>query len=141
MIQAKELRLNNWVYEEVLGNVRVSAVLSDMIAVVAKNMKQDRTIEDKEYSINLLNVKPIRLTTGVLANAGFKQAFSSFHDNVHIYNMKKDGFEIQYHSELQDGLIISAPKSDEGFIVHCPFVHQLQSLYFCLQGRELTIKL
>jgi len=141
MIQANSLRLGNWVEEEVLGRVRIVAILSDTVAVVGKGMKMDRAIEDREFSLNLSNIKPVPLTPEILEKCGFKTAYTSFHDGTHIANLKKDGFELQYDSRIQDGIIVSPPKIDDGFVVHCRFVHQLQNLYFSLQGQELTINL
>lgn len=140
MIQANELRIGDWVNEEVLGNVRVSAVLSDTVAVLAKSMKVDRTIEDKEFSMNLSNINPIPLTPEILERAGFvktehKLPLLTYYDyrlGNCVASVIPSGIEIEFC-----GLDIE----ERTYITKVNHIHQLQNLYFALTGTELTIKL
>lgn len=140
-MNTSELRLGNLVNEEVLGWVKVSAILSNTVVVLAKVLVETGAIVDREYSMHISNIKPISLTIELLQKVGFKSAYSSFHDNVHILNLKKDGFELQYHSGVQDGILVSPPQCEDAQVVHCPYLHQLQNLYYVLQGSELPINL
>jgi len=136
MILANELRLGNWVEEEVLGRVRIVAILSDTVAVVGKGMKMDRAIEDREFSLNLSNIKPVPLTPEILEKCGFEK--------------QEDG-DGGYYRELLSGngfLFVEGDKKGytDVFIdlsehLRVRYVHQLQNLYFALTGEELTINL
>jgi hypothetical protein len=139
MIKKEELRLGNKIMFDNLNKrhpqqriVEVKELLEKEVVVI------DPVGLDLKLFYNSENVKPIRITPDILRKCGFKDAYTSFHDGVHIANLKKDGFELQYHSEIQDGIVVSAPQSDDGFVAHCPYLHNLQNLFFVLQGQELN---
>jgi hypothetical protein len=128
MIKANELRLDNWVSEEVLGRVRVSAILPNIVEVVGKNMKTDGTIEDREYSISPANINPISLTPEILEACGFETDGRGWKKKENIF------LQIQEHGQWVNGKPVSdikyiLYKGGAGAITQIQFVHQLQNLW------------
>lgn len=118
MIEAKELRIGNWVYQGLrYGDCEASSY-------EIYNLSLGGTSEYyKEW-------KPIPLTEDWLLNFGLKL-------DKHI-----NGYDILvYFGDKRFWLnIAECPNESAGFHVELKHVHQLQNLYFALIGEELTIK-
>lgn len=120
MINARELRIGNWVnitLQGVNGDIKVSEIDSGGI------MHEGWVIgSDKIY--------PVELTKEWLLRFGFEK----YPDNSFLLNekilMQKDG---SFH--------IGNDETDEPFHINYPilYVHQLQNLHFAVYGEELQL--
>lgn len=125
MIDAKELRIGNWVSYEVEGETKISQVIpSDFIAL--------------GFDFNIFN--PIPLTPELLEKAGFT---SRFLGNYHIASLKNSHGCIRVE---KDSMQVTIEIGDLGgntetSIPHIKYLHQLQNLIFALTGQELEITL
>lgn len=130
-LKAEELRIGNFVVEEVLGNVPVVGIEENSIWVGVKNMDITRMVTDQKYHISLIEIKPILLTRDLLVDCGFSPR-------------RKDGCFLKipntnltfYYNEG----VISIEDNDwlEEKLQNINHLHQLQNLYFALTGEELT---
>lgn len=131
MIDAKELRIGNWVIDRytLSGDERFTQVVS------LYHWKGNGSINastDTDYY-------PIPLTTEILLGAGFeeknKNSWFPYWQIEHTRIIVKYTFKISTMGEDEWRWI-------EGN-VNIPFyyVHQLQNLYFCITGTELNINL
>lgn len=128
MIQARELRLGNWVKRD------SGATSPDIVCQVNFDTFDVMPWDGIDGEIESLN--PILLTPDILIAAGFEKM--------------EDG-DGGYYGELLSSngfLFIEGDKNGycDVFIdmwehLRVRYVHQLQNLYFCLTGTELTIKL
>ncbi len=116
MIQANELRIGNWVYDNVLnGYVQFKSFFGLCNAET----------KPEQYS-------PIPLTSDILDKCGFVKEYD-------VYS--KSAFEI---ANVTDGngnksfVLLNGKNPASVCFYH---LHQLQNLYFALTGEELTIKL
>jgi len=132
MIDTKELRIGNI--------VEFAEPLFDT------GFKQVTSIGHHINQIHPSYIKPIPLTEEWLFKAGFEK----FGFNELIFkNITDDAFYIGIDKtgDTNDGVIfvLSDQTEKDGEIVtknylpHIKYVHQLQNLYFCLTGEELTI--
>lgn len=131
MIQAKELRIRNWI-----------AIPESGIQAVVK------TIDEKRFAIHIDNIdlspgenvfeyssaEPIQLTPEILKKCGFEKTDDVFH----LLKIKGMGV-IQWGDDGSIGV----GDSDDKFLFAsnknvCKYLHQLQNLYFALTGEELT---
>lgn len=113
MIQANELRIGNWVYQNQRNDfVRIDG--GDIWNI------QSNIITEKD-------IKPIPLTPEILEKAGFKESLIS---KDYIYK----GFMMLHKTE---GYMCSP----FDFMKKVTYVHELQNLYFALTGEELNIEL
>jgi hypothetical protein len=126
-INARELRLGNWVEDEDESHLRFQVThieqgigfVSDMIFINGR----------AEHGII-----PIPLTHEILEKAGFEmyQETKYVHRYTHLAN-SKIGYEYE--------------KGEPGratyfnHYINCKYLHQLQNLYYCLTGKELEITL
>ena len=122
-MEASELMIGNWVYDEVFG---------------AKNFPHQVGGRDFD-SADIF--KPIPLTEGWLIKFGFeKDAGGQFILNLNYKHlngrlMYSDFCTMSVFSDFSDGR-----KEDYTFQRDIVYVHQLQNLYFDLTGKELKIK-
>jgi hypothetical protein len=134
MIDAKELRIGNLVYDNEVGHKGDFKVTSgDIVYIQEKGL-------DTDYSF-------IKLTEEWLLKFGFEKV---------VFDSEETGYGIEYHLKIKDGFLvycddfsigIYGSESDyEGNSLamippheNCNHVHQLQNLYFALTGEELTI--
>lgn len=123
MIEAKELRTENW--------VNVDGEELKVKEIHERGLRLERGIG---CLYNL--VKPIPLTEEWLIKFGFED---NGRDSYGVHLFEKDGFEIArpYRSKtyLCENITINGVS---GFDIK--HVHSLQNLYFALTGEELTIK-
>jgi hypothetical protein len=121
-MEAKELRIGNYVTEEVLGKCEVYEIHYDTVWVLVNNI----TIEGKEntrsFHLIINHLNPIPLTEEWLLKFGFENPLSSIFLN-------KSGWIISYEQH-----------SFRWQTTPLEYVHQLQNLYFALTNDELDIK-
>jgi hypothetical protein len=121
MIKANELRLGNWVHQDV-EDAQVKALAKDDIVI-------------EGYAAKGAAYDPIPLTEDWLLKFGFEKKMGSWELNFrHLI--------VDVHLERKT-LSIDSTGTFEYFIcwpIDMSFVHQLQNVYFALTGEELTIK-
>lgn len=127
MITATEIRIGNAIWDDVAGKVRFVT---------------HRIISDIASSAEPLPYSPIPLNAEWLVKFGFVESKS--------YDSKQRNFKKEGFNQLADygGQIIILPEGGFASVscgyyenqIDCPYVHQLQNLYFALTGEELTIK-
>lgn len=135
MIQAKELRIGNWVINRERYWSGKSTQFRDFDANVLEifedKLKINVDMEYQDYSC----IHPIPLTKDILLKCGFKDR-ASF--NEVIFESAFTHYSIilmneKYHLHCED--------EDEHFNFRIESLHQLQNLYFALTGKELEVEL
>lgn len=124
MIDAKELRVNNWV--ERLDGSQFQITPQDIFRI-------------SEMPTNLMP-NPIPLAPEVLeaCEQVVKADFEGEADAVYYLELCRDGDERLYEILIQwdkDGNIYV---TWDGYTVPCEYLHTLQNLYFALTGQELV---
>ncbi len=122
-MKAAELRIGNWIENSFQNYAKVYGVQSTLEAVLIDNEWQTHEI---------VNCKPIPITSEWLERLGFEKDKGS--DTSFSHSESNDlyvcGFGYDYYLSMR----------------YCSFetnvgnVHQLQNLYYALEGIELTIK-
>lgn len=137
MIKSNELRIGN-IVNHIYDTIQIESVSGDGVNLSAADMGGGPYIEE----IDCKDIEPIPLTSEWLEKFGFVESKS--------YDSKQRNFRKEGFDQLADygGQIIILP--EVGFAslscgyyenqIDCPYVHQLQNLYFALTGEELTIK-
>jgi aryl carrier-like protein len=128
-IDSKELRIGNWVSEEILGKAMVHDISPNHCSLSVKHMDVDRVISDVNYSITLINIKPIPLTPEILLDCGLEKYRMSSCTWYWRSGNRKFNFR-----ELADGRFNM--KFQYNFLP-ITNLHQLQNIYFALTGKEL----
>lgn len=142
MVNANELRIGNWITEEILGRVEIATVAPNQVIVLVNHMDVDRKESKKNITLALSEIKGIPLTAELLEKAGFiltDDGISPYHKLV--LNRTE---AISIEDDFSFGLNAENENSKMGFASHpdlVKYVHQLQNLYFALTGTELTINL
>ena len=110
-MQASELRVGNWVN----NNEEDYQITS---ATIAQLERGDST------------VSPIKITEEWLIRLGFEEVYKSpMHSTYWIENLS-------YYFWYQKGNQYADCK---GLQVNCEYLHQLQNLYYAINGRELSV--
>lgn len=124
-IKANELRLGNWVTNGEGVWLPVHEILEDGKLVCYPN---NGTVKLR-CVIN--NPQPIPLTEKWLLRFGID----------HKKTIEKKGGNIEIELKSGHVVVLGSDSCTGGmcYFVECKFVHQLQNLYFCLTGEELTI--
>ena len=133
MIQPQELRIGNYLNEEVLGTCIVSQITEKTIWVLTNNLKEDGTQNKREFHIWIKHLQPIPITEDELIKLGFKgQPADYYKDKLSIVLENSDIFHKKGRVYFNSWAILEEqPK----------YVHQLQNLYFALTNKELTYKI
>jgi hypothetical protein len=135
MIRANELRIGNWVEEEILGNVRVHEILHNSVWVVCEYMNVDRSIEERSCKLILSDIKPIPINPEILKKAGFEKSEDNF-----------GGYLVDIGNDEKIRLVFDNiigwnwPMFGNNPAI-TTYLHQLQNLYVALTGTELEIDL
>lgn len=147
MIKTEELMRNNWVNEEVLGNVQVDTILSASIWVTAININTDGSTHAVRYHIKADAIYPIPLSPEILLACGFTKFIDmeisqKEKRDIYMYFLKTDYVQITFvfgSTVLigNDGFGKQA-QCDISGKVKC--LHQLQNLHFSLTHKELIYK-
>lgn len=116
MLETRELRIGNIIYL----NGKKSVVGSDEIAFIGK--------------CHLLGINcettPIKITEETLKGIGFEFEFENMTNRVYA----KEGIKLLFHPTEGIALYSNGNKIGKNFF----YIHQLQNLWFCLLGKELT---
>ena len=122
-MRANELRIGNYINEDILGDSIISSIHKNFIEVgIGHN------IGAMTYTLNYTSIKPIQLTEEWLLDFGFEKDelgwFFKENDYCSFGLFFKDNEWLFYISDTK-----------------IKYVHQLQNLYFALTNNELTNKL
>lgn len=129
MIDAKELRIGNWIRDPQYGTVQVLWIMEDR-----HDGYWGPVIKHTGYHSQraISTFAPSPLTPEILEKCGF--VFNTYWET-----------EIVDLSEDKDGFFLCTEDCNEGDIYRLSrgfhFLHQLQNLFYCLTGQELEIKL
>lgn len=131
MIDIKELRIGNWVYENHLGK-------KDTVASIYSNGYVQLNV--MRSSSNLDYISPISLTPEILEKCGFVK-LSYNRGNAKTTYIYGGAFEICFASNNHITTYICATNSEYDIKVNCKYLHQLQNIFYDLTGKELEINL
>lgn len=124
MIKSNELRLGNWISDDVGQKVKVSIIRSHTIHYDLNGLKNN-------LFINVDNLIPILISDQILLQCGFVKANDVYGGYLSPLINEKCRFRVRddftWHSGFGD--------------VELKYLHQLQNLYFLLSKEELVIKL
>ena len=115
-----------------LGNLFIEEKSSKIISVIG--LEKNRIVFDGNFK-NDWQAKPINITTEWLFNFGFAQLTNvneGFKQNVFTIKKNNNYLAVNFDYVL---------KVEAFNYLDINYVHQLQNLYFCLTGIELTIKI
>lgn len=124
MIQANELRIGNWVSYK-----RKKAVINEIDKHVL-----EVDFNGKRIASLAKNFHPIPLTPELLEKAGFRivnhiGGYSFYTLDRKGKNRENPPIDIYENRTLHNNYPVK----------HCKYLHQLQNLFWCLTGKELTI--
>lgn len=126
MIKANELRIGNFIYEEVLGVVPVSEIKSGgSIWVEAKNITADKKENNQYYHLSPGNFHPVPINPEILLDCGFMTGIDG-----RWKMLEDDSFYIHGTNSYYIPYVIPELK----------YLHQLQNCYFAFIGKELEYK-
>ena len=99
--------------------------------------------EDSEYeSVNILEVKPIKITPSWLEKLGFKFIIRNmwelkidFYTKLQFYE-NQDDYITLYIKNYKDMAFHSETYT---YLKHIKHIHEVQNLFYSLTGRELTV--
>lgn len=139
MIQKGELRIGNWVMEDVLGWTKISEICANHVEVEGLHMKVDRSVETVRYSLAYSSIAAIPLSPEILIACGFEKTdhvhpllvYSDYRLGTCVLSIIESGVEVEFC-----GLDIE----ERTYITKVNYLHQLQNLYWCLCGKELIYK-
>lgn len=129
MINKKELRIGNYVMDLVSGVWMMVDEIGENVGAFVLNLGEYPLPKGWEMS-------PVFVTPEILYKSGFIQCKSPYKDKD-AYVIGEDGQRLIF----SNGYIFK-PLID-GFlkIAYCEFLHQLQNVYFSLNGTELNIEI
>jgi hypothetical protein len=119
-MEAKELRIGNWVLNDRVKNTVIS---------INENAVGLLTLQGNHISGRIELIQPIPLTEEWLLKFGFDGYDKAINDNL---------ITIKGETALIWGELGST--YSHAFHAPCKYVHQLQNLYYALTGTELEIK-
>ena len=134
MIQAKELRIGNYVYD---GNSELAQVSSIVDGAINYELDYGNLWTNEVCYFE--NINPIPITEEWLLKFGFSINKKTC---VHIFEFEIDdkvNFAVFLYDDEKEALFIknSARSSKIIFKKRIDYVHQLQNLYFALTQKEL----
>lgn len=126
MINVKELRIGNHILAD-FGKV-------DGVKQIEVFQINESGIVYDEHSNEHCDVflQPISLTEDWLLKFGFIKKQGEINENI---DFSLNGFYIQQHLECNDFICLNTD-----YYISVKYLHQLQNLFYCLSGKELTLK-
>jgi hypothetical protein len=123
-MEARKLRIGNLVNHKLFGYCEVTALDYEMICI-------QRTDKDIKEWFDLDNFKPIPLTEEWLLRFGFEKVEDDDYLEIKLFSSLKILW-LGYLAIEINGYFTSLSEKEQ------VYVHQLQNLYYCLCGEELT---
>jgi hypothetical protein len=143
-MKANELRIGNYVNEDVLGDAPISEITESTVGLSVNHMDINRVESIVTYIIAIHNIKSIPLTHEILEKCGFKKYShnpgyaidsDSMSEKCDEYNLGKLSI-----MDWGDGFVLSNSFSFS-LRVELKHLHQLQNLVHSITGEELEVKL
>lgn len=134
MINAKELRIGNWLVHDSLDQGE------RYIRIVEIRENDFRAENDEVFPTRRehFEMEGIPLTPELLEECGFERIMEFASDTNWTYKMvTKTKIKLFYHCG-NSSFMIGEPLASRTTVI---YVHQLQNLYFALTGEELNISL
>lgn len=132
MIDAKELRIGNWIEIKPPPNCDSGICMVEVIKRSSASLhceSEDYFIADVPYE----KIKPIELTPSILEQCGFEESTQTFFI-WYTYGLVERQFRLDYSAESEYHWV-------QGHIsVEIKYLHQLQNLYFSLFSEELNFQ-
>lgn len=138
MIQAKELRVGNWVRYNLFPNdfYTIRAVCEDRIHPIELMEHKNNEIYAVHVEEGLSMLEPIPLTSEILIQCGFNAAPAADSYSGWLVKISDTGEKVRIRKST-DGFAWPLFGHHEVPVNH---LHQLQNLYFALTGKELEYK-
>lgn len=139
MIDPKELRIGNWVnYMHSDGVCRPNIVMGFMSSYDLKTQYVVEINPPDCFNAYLPDLSPIPLTEQWVKDFGFE-----YTNNGYFWSIEYEDWEFVIRTfgkgEISDSVSITDDGWDGQIDPECiQYVHQLQNLYFCLCGEELS---
>ena len=142
MIDAKELRIGNWIifkgYRKQIISIREWAAERGIYLIDLGDTRE-------EMGIRTIDIHPIPLTTEILEKCGFKLC-ANYSDNDYTvyYDNDVDLFLTLNWRDRETGFNPQKPNYEgelESFGIEIKYLHQLQNLYYALTQKELEVNL
>lgn len=136
-LKSTDLRIGNWVFEEVLGNIKVYEICNEYASLLAKHSDEGNDVVNKAYHINYPNIKGIPLDDELILKCGFVDV-NSYKDYV-LYVDDYNEFRIEISIRKEKAFFTCL--SDFPLKYNIKYLHELQNLYFSLTKKELEVEL
>lgn len=131
-MKAQELRIGNYIEEDVLGRCKVSSLFKNgVVELECNHLNSEGEISFVWYTVNIESVNPILLTEDWLAMFGFEKKTND--DNFDYWCLGE--FDDEFLWEHSEGFCYNF-----GFGHELKYVHTLQNLFYALTNEELTLK-
>jgi hypothetical protein len=133
MINANELRVGNWVNDELYGDFQIVGLINFKDG----NQSAFKSLEYYPQSQDTDKLNPIPLTEEWLLKFGFEESIKS--NSYRILSSKNEWIIAAQMSTDKKCCKIGLPidfRIDQ-YMTHIHFVHQLQNIYFALTNEEL----
>jgi hypothetical protein len=131
-MEANELRIGNWVWEDYSGNMLVSQITYSTESVF---LRKGWLLIDGKYLCNA--IKPIPLTKDWLLkfhSVDEIEVSARFQNEITIY----DRFLLIWKEEYEFWYVVTADHKE--YLTKIEFVHEYQNFIFALTGQELELK-
>lgn len=124
MVDAKELRIGNWV--SYLGsNTQINSISIGEPCGYVSTFKSGIIIQNQ--------IEPISLTEDLLLKCGFEEKQWGDEDDPPVFY--KNGLTISCKTWGKDSFYLNS------YDIDVTFLHQLQNIYYALTGKELEVEL
>jgi hypothetical protein len=148
-MKANELRIGNYVFSGVGGNVRVDEIrLVVGIGYVARMYLRKGEDYESWWDLRVSDAEPILLTPELLEKCGFKR------ESKYVYRHVEFGEYVLYDAPTDWGNTSEYPVEIDGCgggvlygychgsaVIRTLYLHDLQNKFFAITGQELGIKL
>lgn len=142
MIEANELRIGNWILDSETDEQYFQ------VEEIRKYVGNENWVYYRKGSIKAKEVESVPLTEEILLNCGFEKKGLEVQyqilicDETETENIKllilESCDEAGYFADIHEKIYMGSYTMN---ISKVKYLHQLQNLYWCLCGKELTIKL
>lgn len=132
-MKAKEFRLGNFIYKFGIDYIGDNPIVDrDNFEIIKVDIDVIKNIEDFNGTTDFYYTEPIPLTEEILLKCGFY--YSDDDDEFLEYKVFKS---FKFHADYSDKFSCISYRINDT-TNEIKFLHQLQNLYWCLCGEELT---